>query len=38
LTRFLARFQAKWTPVSRPESAPFQKWSAFERKTGSHFC
>jgi len=25
LTRFLARFQAKWVPVSRPESAPSQE-------------
>src|SRR5712691_850627 len=24
-TRFLARFQAKWIPVSRPESAPCQE-------------
>src|ERR1700716_1037942 len=36
LTRFPARFQAKWIPVSRPESAPIlRSGRAFGRKTGS---
>jgi hypothetical protein len=36
--RAIARFQAEWAPVSRPESALFLSGRAIGRKTGTHFC